>query len=222
MTDKLPRFVEDFNAAVKGAEVFLCIARDSGLQREACAELEELLEQVALEKAKAISEANEDYANLLLGCEFVSEALAAELQMWLALKSDDPDKAWDQLISAQYLSTLAARAHDRFRHLERHRLRLEAIERLVFPPQVFFSTGMQIRSLECSICGREYEDCEHLAGKPYMGELCCLVVREITDVDHVAVVEQPADKRCRALGIKVEGGTRNRMTWRIEPDESNT
>ncbi len=221
MNDTLPPFVAKFNAAVKEAEVFLCVTRDSGLQRDACESLGDLLDRVVSEKARAIEEKDEDYANLLLGCGFVVDTLTSELQMWLALKNEEPDQAWDHLITAQNASRLAIRVHDGFRHLEQRRARLEAIERLVFPPQVFVSTGMVIKVLECSICGHEYEDCDHLAGRPYMGKLCYLIVREM-DIDHVAFVERPADKRCRALGVKVEGGTRNRMTWRIEPDEEST
>lgn len=220
MSDALPPFVADFNAEVREAEVFLCITRDSGLQRDACESLAGLRKRVASEKAQAIDRKDEDYANLLLGCEFIVNTLTSELQMWLALKDEEPDQAWDHLISAQSASALAMRVHDGFRHLEQRIRRLEAIERLVFPPQVFVSTGTVINILECSICGQEYEDCDHLAGRPYMGELCYLIVRDM-DIDHVAIVERPADKRCRALGIKVEGGTRNRMTWRVEPDEAS-
>ncbi|MDD3381663.1 MAG: hypothetical protein PHD68_10735, partial [Rugosibacter sp.] len=68
---------------------------------------------------------------------------------------------------------------------------------------------------ECSICGGDYDDCDHLIGRPYMGRFCYIIARDIS-LDHVAIVKEPADKRCRVERFNVDGGVRNRMTWRIE------
>lgn len=38
-----------------------------------------------------------------------------------------------------------------------------------------------------------------------------------TQGNHVAIVDYPADKKCRVVSFAAEGGKRNRMTWRIEP-----
>ena len=56
-----------------------------------------------------------------------------------------------------------------------------AIEKLIFPPQKFTSWGIVFRSRLCSICGSEYGegDCDHLVGKPYMGEICHTRVLEL-------------------------------------------
>ena len=216
MSDAPPPFIAAFNQAVKDAEIFLFITRDSELQKAACRTLEELLAQIAAEKARAIAQHDENHANLLLGCQCVAKALIAELRMWLLLKEQKPEQAWDELVRAQMASVDAARAHEGFRHLEEHNGRLEAIEQLVFPAQVFMSSGLIVRVQECSICGGDYEDCEHLAGKPYMGEFCYIVARDM-EFDHAAIVEHPADKTCRVQTFSVEGGNRNRMTWQIEP-----
>lgn len=218
MNSALPPFVSSFNAIVKESEVFLSIARDSTLQQEAVEKLLAFGVSVASEKAAAIDQGNEDYANLLLGCECVSSALVAELRMWLLLKEGKPDAAWDELITAQMASVDAVRAHPGFAHLSEHNKKLEAIEELVFPPQVFISSGMIVGKQECSICGAEYGDCNHLVGKPYMGRFCYIIAKDLS-LDHVSIVEHPADKRCRVQHFDVEGGTRNRMTWKIEPKE---
>ena len=215
MSNELPVFISSFNEKIKEAEVFLSIVRACELQAEACTKLEKLLEEVAAEKDKAIKSNNEDYANLLLGCECVTHALIAELRMWLFLKEEKPDSAWDQLIDAQMSSISAARAHDGFRHLVEHNRRLLAIEQLVFPSQVFISSGFIVRHQECSICGGEYGECDHLIGKPYMGKFCHIIARDV-ELDHVSIVEHPADKRCRVQHFDVEGGSRDRMTWRVE------
>lgn len=219
MNDSLTPFVSSFNEQVKEAEVFLSIARDSDLQQQAVEKLLAVSISIVTEKESAIKNGIEDYANLLLGCECVTSALIAELKMWLLLKEGKPDAAWDELVTAQMASVDAVRAHPGFAHLSEHNRKLEAIEALVFPPQVFISSGMIVGKQECSICGEEYGDCNHLVGKPYMGRFCYIIAKDLS-IDHVAIVEHPADKRCRVQHFDVEGGTRNRMTWKIEPKKN--
>lgn len=216
MNNSLPPFVSSFNEQIKEAEVFLSIARDSDLQQQAVEKLIAVGSSIVEEKERAIKDGIQDYANLLLGCECVTSALIAELKMWLLLKEGKPDAAWDELVTAQMASVDAVRAHPGFSHLSEHNRRLEAIEALVFPPQVFISSGMIVGKQECSICGEEYGDCDHLVGKPYMGKFCYIIAKDLS-LDHVAIVEHPADKRCRVQHFNVDGGSRNRMTWKIEP-----
>ena len=218
MNDNLPPFVSEFKTKVQEAEIFLSIARDSALQQEAIENLMAFSESIVTEMAIAIENKDENYANLLLGCACVTSALVAELRMWLLLKEDKPDAAWDELVTAQMASVEAVRAHPGFAHLAEHNRKLEAIERLVFPPQVFISSGMVVGRQECSICGTEYGDCDHLVGKPYMGRFCYIIAKDLS-LDHVAIVEHPADKRCRVQHFDVEGGSRNRMTWKVEPKD---
>jgi hypothetical protein len=192
------------------------MTRDSGIQKDACTKLQTLVADCRTLKSEAVAAGDEDFANLLLGFECVASCLSEELAMWILLKEEKPDEAWDSLCSAQMAAANAARAHNGFAHLETHAQRLEEIERLVFPPQVFVSAGIIVRHQECSICGSEYGDCEHLAGKPYWGKFCCIIAKDI-EANHIAVVKNPADKRCRIVHFTVEGGERNRMTWKVEP-----
>jgi hypothetical protein len=53
-------------------------------------------------KETTIKEKNEDSANTLLAIECFCQALRSEMLMWLALKKEDPNKAWNYLIEAQY------------------------------------------------------------------------------------------------------------------------
>jgi hypothetical protein len=46
-----------------------------------------------------------------------------------------------------------------------------------------------------------------------MGQLCGRIVEE-ADMKEVSVVEEPADKRCRALSISDGEMMRDVMTWR--------
>ncbi|MGA8540313.1 MAG: hypothetical protein WB566_12495 [Terriglobales bacterium] len=213
-------FVKEFNKLVGECEVFICITRDSELQKEARNKLENELARISAEKKLAIARDDEDYANLLLGCECMASALMAEIKMWLLLMEGRPDEAWDALVAAQDGMSGALRAHQGFGHLNHHIQRLDAIEHLVFPPQVFLSTGMIVSQQVCSICGKEYEDCDHVKGRPYMGRFCAVTLIP-SKVDHVAIVDNPANKICRVLRFSTEGGYRNRMTWRVEPGENS-
>lgn len=218
MTLNPPKPVMAFNAMVKEVEVLLSIARSSMLQREACKTLGTQAEKLANEKAKAIAAGDEDLSNLLLGCQCVNRSLLAELRMYLLLKEEQPDDAWDQLILAQDSAIDATRAHPGFSHLVQQNAKLEAIEHLVFPPQVFISSGLLAKNQECSICSAEYGECDHLCGKPYMGKLCYIIAKNLS-LDHVSIVDLPADKRCRVRSFSVEGGNRNRMTWLVTQSE---
>ena len=206
MTVKRPPFVEEFNQVVQKSENFLCITRCSALQRQALENLKSTEAMIETAKGEAIADNDEDLANLLLGFQCVVVALSNELEMWLLLKDEEPDAAWDKLVAAQMSSVDAARAHSDFSHLTRNNERLEVIEKIVFPPQMFVSTCMIVQSQVCSICEQEYEECSHLIGHPYMGELCYVIAKDLS-VDHVAIVECPADKRCRITGKTTNDGT---------------
>ena len=218
MTESQEEFINGFNAAIKERCVYRYITRDSGLQRAACTELEEMLAIVSEEKAKAIADADEHFSNVLLGCESLTKAIITEIKMWLLLKEDKPDAAWDQLVIAQDEFENALKADEGFSEAARQLRRLNSVETLVFPPQTFFSTGWIVKDEICSICESDYEDCEHIKGRPYMGQFChvSLIPQE---VDHVSIVDSPASKHCRAFSMGVKGGKRSVMTWLIEPDE---
>lgn len=207
-----------YNSIIEDCENFCFITRDSGLQKDACVKLQTLLADCLTLKSEAIADTDEDFANLLLGFECVANCLHSELEMWILLKEEKPDEAWDKLVSAQMAASDAARAHKGFAHLESHAQRLEEIEKLVFPSQVFVSVGMIVRHQECSICGSEYGDCDHLIGKPYFGKFCHIIAGDC-EINHVAIVKNPADKRCRIMRFSVDDGERNRMTWKVEPPQ---
>ncbi len=212
--------VEQLNKELDECSVMAHMTRDSGLQREACDRLELLVYVAANYKEQAVSHQFEDAANLFLGFIYSALALRSQICMWLYLKQENPDNAWDCLVLAQRYADSAIDAHEDFSKVKEFRDKMEQIEKLVFPPQLFFSAGYVVQEQECSICGQDYGDCDHIAGRPYMGELCAIKAKGL-QVDHTAVVTEPADKRCRAVYYHTEGGKRNRMTWKIEPlDES--
>jgi hypothetical protein len=207
--------ITQFNSIIEDCENFCVLTRHSELQKEACTKLDMLLADCKISKREAIQVGDEDTANLYLGFECVATCLSAELAMWVFLKEEKPDDAWDKLICAQMAANEAVRAHKGFAHLVRKGEQLEGFEKNIFPPQVFVSAGLIVRHQQCSICGGEYGECQHLVGKPYWGEFCYIVAREF-EPNHVALVKNPADKRCRVMAFAAPDGERNRMTWKIE------
>ncbi|WP_348995670.1 hypothetical protein ABFG95_06930 [Achromobacter sp. HNDS-1] len=212
----LEQVLKAFNAAIEEAEIFLSPARSSRLQFEHCLSLDSLLHQATHLKHQAIDRCNDHDANAFLGLECAIGAVRAELIMWILLKRDMPNEAWNRLIAAQMACLDASRAHVIFGHCIQGFERLVELERSLFPPQVFVSAGFISDKLDCSICGARYSTCKHLRGKPYMGQFCEVVHSDIR-ADHVAVVKTPADKRCRVVSFKVKEGHRDRLSWEISP-----
>lgn len=212
----LKQVVDHFNKGIEEAENFLSLARSSRLQLEQCLALDLLLYNATRIKHEAVRCGEEDNANLFLGFECAIGAIRSELTMWILLKQDMPNEAWDRLVAAQMACLDAIRAHRGFAHCEQRLRDLEQLEGQIFPPQAFMSAGFVSDRLDCSICGERYSKCEHLRGKPYMGQFCEVILRNPKG-DHVALVKAPADKRCRVVSVKTTDGHRNKLSWEITP-----
>lgn len=212
----LDEVIQYFNGVIKEAENFRSPARASHLQEEQCLALEMLLHNAASIKRQAAQSGDENVANLFLGYECAIGGVRSELLMWLLLKRDKPNEAWEQLVAAQMACLDATRADVGFTHCEQRLLDLQDLEDKVFPPQSFVSPGFISDSLGCSICGQRYSSCEHLRGKPYMGQFCEVIHRNPRG-DHVALVDVPADKRCRVVSFKTADGYRDKLSWEVSP-----
>ncbi len=220
MKESIELLIEEFEQVAHRAQTLTFPARASELQEEAIRDVDTFLELLEKQKAIAQEQREEFDANAILGMELSLATVRSELTMWLRLKRDDPESAWNDLINAQtsLRSAIAVR-----RQLGIHTLTLENlqrkfdfIERFIFPPQMFNSIGGTVAWRECSICGHDYEECDHIAGRAYMGRLCYCILREFSSMDHVALVEDPADKRCRITHFSEGPKMRNKMTWRLE------
>lgn len=68
----------------------------------------------------------------------------------------------------------------------------------LYPYKVFFSVGMEVDYFECSICGNDIDsdECEHLMGELYNGVFASATAKNVARLDHVSMVENPADKKC--------------------------
>ena len=92
----------------------------------------------------------------------------------------------------------------------------------MFPNHGFASIGAIVKKSECSICGQEYGECDHLKGKPYMGRICYEYVTEC-ELEEISLVPNPGIKHCRIISITDEEGiTRDTLTWQIISNASSS
>lgn len=208
--------VDHFNKGLRDTENLLCLTRSSRLQHEQCLALDLLLHNATRFKQQAAGRQDNDIANFFLGFECAIGAARSHLLMWILLKRDKPNEAWERLVAAQMGCLDATRAHRTFAHCAQRLKELEQLEEQIFPPQAFMSAGFVSDRLDCSICGGRYSKCEHLRGKPYMGEFC-EIVHWNPRGDHVALVDAPADKRCRVVSVKTADGYRDKLSWEVTP-----
>ncbi|MEC3980419.1 hypothetical protein [Amycolatopsis sp. H20-H5] len=68
--------------------------------------------------------------------------------------------------------------------------------------RVGMSVGMKIRAMECSICGGDPDECEHIRGREYNGQRC---IHRITDAEimEVSFVAQPAQPDARIESVSI-------------------
>lgn len=100
--------------------------------------------------------------------------------------------------------------------------------------RVGMSVGVIVGAVECSICGRDPEECSHVTGRVYDGERCTQVITR-ADLTEVSLVRRPAfpDARIGRIGIATDElraqlgplwqpGMRVRCTRCLEPCEGVT
>lgn len=209
---------EDFTRRVTAIEPLLILTRDSGLQAEGIDALRDYFEELEIYRADAEAQGADDAANVFLGFKSIVSGLAEELSVYRLLKSEDPNRAWDSLIRAQDAFGAAMRAHSSFDYLAPKARRLRELENYLFPPVQFLSAGLIVRRQECSICNADYSECDHLAGKPYCGRFCYVILKG-AEPDHVALVDEPANRHCRVVAFSTPEGRRNVMTWLVTKTE---
>ena len=204
-------FVKAINESAKVA----FFVRDAKLQAEQIEILLALKKRIKAFKYGAIDAGDEDGANKLFQFQCRLNAGASFLRMWTDLKKDKPYAAWDDLIDAEEYVSIAMRAADDNINLTEFMDRLRNTETVLFPGYMrYHSINAFIRGGECSVCGKPFGKCQHVEGLVYWGRLCMRIHPEIVAVDHVALVQEPRDRRCIITEVETEDGYyRDYMTW---------
>ena len=98
---------------------------------------------------------------------------------------------------------------------------LDILEHVPFPRQKFLSSSFVLRSSDCSLCNGPFHECDHIAGFPYNGEFCVEIVRDVSAIDHVAIVDYPVDKRCWITSFSEDGFEVDPFTLRRAPRDND-
>lgn len=210
-------YQDKFNLQLNEFRRLCYITRAKEVQVEFKKKLVALHSEAQALKKNMVSLKDENAANALLSFELISSAFIKELDMWIALKEDKPSEAWNALIESQELTRSAMVAHVLANKMSKYEEYLLNLEKMLFPPQIFFSPGMISLESKCSICDKDYEDCDHIAGKPYMGEFCARIHTKV-DLLEISIVDNPAHKTSRGLTFTENGKQIDTMTLReIKP-----
>lgn len=203
--NEVQELLDEFNQIAEKAQNIAIFSRDIELQKAQIEVLSNFIEKSNNLKTTNTDKYSEEVLNLILFIVFSVEAVKSELTMMVNLKENKMDLAWGSLVHAQIQISIAAANHPFSEtHLDGYISRLNSYEKLLFPKMMFASAGYLIKKTKCSICGLEYEDCNHLKGKFYSGELCVREIHE-AELEEVSVVENPASKLCRTLSVTVDG-----------------
>lgn len=210
---------DEFNDLAERSRPLLYLARSSTLQSETAAASDAIVDRIHQVRLRAILAKGAVVADGMLALSSLAGALDFEIRLYLMLKSDQPEKAWNTLIGAQENVDSAMRADPRLRTFTEKAAQLRQLEEWLFPPQTFTSVGMLAKRQLCPICRRDYDALVHVAGRAYLGRFCSMSPEGVS-TDHVATVVSPADRRCRLTSQGVPGvGMRNLMTWEVEPGD---
>jgi hypothetical protein len=184
--DKIRALLSDADTALIKKE-FLKIEKINGKISQICKKY----------KKSSILEENEEAANHSCILQINSDLIFYVSQFYKTGYSYQFSASWgnlqDSLDCCDFLIRTCKKEESE--HFEKIRLYLSSFERLY--PFLFVSPGQTIK-LICSICGKEPldEDCPHIPGNLYWGEIAGYNVTEIVNVDHVAIIPHPKDKRC--------------------------
>ncbi len=85
-----------------------------------------------------------------------------------------------------------------------HRFELQFLKKLLkqyekmYPYEIFVSSEFAVTKSECSICGKPMNSllCPHIRGNLYWGEMAFENVLKIKEINSMALVSNPLDKRC--------------------------
>lgn len=197
---------DEFNNVIERADRIAIFTRDIELQKDQVDKLSDFVEKATKLKNENKEKFSEPELNLILCLIISADAVKSEISMIISLKNNEMAIAWGHLVQAQNSVSIVARNHpiSDGEYLNGYVSKLESFEKTLFPKMMFASTGGIIKKSICRICGTDYEECDHIKGKMYKGELCVREIHEM-ELEEVSLVENPANKLCRQLKVDFEG-----------------
>jgi len=220
------KFLEKCDSELDSHGKHLFFSIDSGLQKKSVTDLGEMTEKVDSVLEVSRVQNFETLSNLLMGFICHIGSIQSELRAYIHMKDGDMSAAWDAIVDARDASRAAIRADPIYTDVCKARIsRLDEMEKLLFPPQLFLSVGGVAESSECSICNADYRKCDHIAERIYNGKFCSRIVTKMA-LNEVSVVKNPANRKCRITSFPDGNDRYDTMTLKkmvsekIEQDES--
>lgn len=125
------------------------------------------------------------------------ELLISLASYWKCVESEKYHNSWcklqDALDCLRQLKRFYKEDSVTLWYLTRQLLSIEK----AYPYKLFASCGFIFEGLECSICSQNIDgdECPHIKGNIYAGEMAVAIARKIKELDHVSLVEKPKNKR---------------------------
>lgn len=167
---------------------------DTEVGVDASIAIDDLLDQ--LDKAKEIHvNGSDDVLNDIFILETYVTFFRSYGRLWWKISAGQYSESWGTLQDANDSLRLIRRFSGfTFTPLVEQLFALESL----YPYKVFSSCGFVVERFECSICRNDIDsfECSHRKGELYRGRMAYGIARNILNIDHIALVENPVDKRC--------------------------
>ena len=214
--------LKEFNEMAEIAQKKAVITIGIEIQEQEVKVIDEYTRNLISLKKEYIERKLEPEANLVYCIIGSLRAVQYELEMLVNIKRDQMAIAWDNLVNAMTTLGPVIRNYplDNSDGIESYLQKLHTYEKLLFPKMYFHSVGYILKKAHCSICRLDPNDCDHLKGKLYMGELCCRIIVE-AELLEASLVDNPANKHCRTLSMTIDGKTIDMLTFREINRETN-
>ena len=148
---------------------------------------------------KNYCEDQEDILNEFFIFDRYVELLSLYLDLWQKIINGNFSSSWISLQNSLDLLRIIKKFIDQEAYMEIYFYEFQLIElEKVYPYKIFFSIGAVAENIECGICGKDIDspDCPHIKGELYKGKMAYGICRNITELNHISLVSNPADKRC--------------------------
>lgn len=209
MIDKEDSFKEIHNNFCNFIDSFgnyISYTRSTEAQHQKILECEKHLKTIKNYKYQSVKIKNEQYANQFFHMQCMINTLKSFLFMWIQLKENDFENSWKSLVDSQeYLAiALKINSYEGALNLQKS---LKSAEELLFPKwEKYLSCGFIETVGKCSICHNLFTICDHIENEIYMGNICRRIDRKIVEIDHLALVSHPRDRRCITIKMSDDEG----------------
>ncbi|ENV37743.1 hypothetical protein F959_01263 [Acinetobacter venetianus RAG-1 = CIP 110063] len=166
------------------------------LKRIAIKNCLEFIKLIKKEKYSAIKNKKTYIADQLFHMQCVLNSLLSSLKIWLYIEKKQFKNGWDSLIDA-YEYLFIAKKINEYKGLSNLEMHLNSIEKSIFPKRKIYLSAAFTSSIgSCSICNKSFYECNHIENNIYCGKLCYR--KNISNIkgNHIALVENPRDRRC--------------------------